>query len=158
MANRRSTIKGAASFRRLLKRLPDSTDQRLIAVLQKAGPILADRMRARVPHRTGHLETAISWRVTPSTKNLKVGLLTKASNKKLFYGHILDVGRKDKIVRATRHDKGGGVSTYLLHVKARAGLFLEAAGLRDFRDDVLPDFRKLMDEILTDAARGAGND
>jgi hypothetical protein len=158
MAAHRSSIKGAASFRRLLKRLPDSADARLVAVLQQAGPILAERMKERLPYRTGHLQQAISWRVTPNTKNLKVGLLSKAGNRKLFYGHIIDIGRRDRIVRATRHNKSGSVSTYLLHVKAKAGIFLESAGLRDFRNDVLPDFRKLMDSILLDAARGAGND
>lgn len=162
---------GGASFRRLLKRLPQASTDQLVKLLQVAGPRLAALMRARLPTRTGALDAAIDWKVTPRTLTLKVGLTTRGKASRYFYGHILDVGRKGKTVRVDRRRAGvnnglvGGrkragdiASSYLLHVRPMAGRHVESAGLRDFRQDVLPDFRKLSNDIIAEAAGGAGDD
>lgn len=155
MSYRRSGVKGATSFRRLLRQLPASADQKCIELLNRAGPILTARMKARIPFRTGFGRGGISYRVTPSTKTLKVGVLVpKLSRSDYFYLHILDVGRRSQLVLA--HHKNG--NTYRLQVRSMKPLRIVAQGAGDFRSEFLPNYRALMDVILLDAARGAGDD
>jgi hypothetical protein len=161
MSGRRSTIKGAASFRRLLKALPDSANKRLVVFLNDAGPVIAAKMREKVPvlqsprpNRTaGAARDSISWKVTPKTLNLKVGELTKRSI--VFYAHILDVGRKAQTVNVTR---GSKVYPNGIKVPSMAPLNIVRATRTAFRLETLPGYRTLMDSILLDAAKGAGND
>ncbi|MEG3144220.1 hypothetical protein U1839_06095 [Sphingomonas sp. RT2P30] len=160
MSGKRSTIKGAASFRRMLKALPDSANTRLVAFLNNAGPVIATAMREKIPvlasprpHRTaGAARDSITWKVTPKTLNLKVGELTKKSI--VFYAHILDVGRKAQTVNVTR----GSKAPYTMRVPGMAPLNIVRATRTAFRVDTLPGYRTLMDSILLDAAKGAGND
>jgi hypothetical protein len=155
MTYRRSSLKGAVSFRRLLKRLSDSADRRLLALLNKAGPVLAETMRGALPERTGFARGGISWRLTPGTKTLKVGVLVpKLSRSDYFYLHILDVGRKAQTVTIRRGPRAGAP----MHVTALAPLRVVYKGLQQFRSEFLPGYRALMNEILLDAARGAGDD
>lgn len=157
---KRSTIKGAASFRRMLKALPDSASRRLVVFLNNAGPRIAADMEEKVPvlksprpNRTaGAARASISWKVTPKTLNLKVGQLTKRSI--VFYAHILDVGRKAQTVHVTR----GSKAPYDMRVPSMAPLNIVRATRTAFRLETLPGYRTLMDSILLDAARGAGND
>ena len=161
---RRSTVRGAASFRRLLKRLPDSATEQLKTFLNAAGPILAEQMKSGLPVLTsprpdrtpGALRASISYKVTPSTLNLKVGTLSaKLGRSSLFYGHILDTGRKAKNVKVTRgsrkYPKG-------INVKALQPLYVVSRVRATFLKGSLPGYRTIMDSILADAARGAGDD
>jgi hypothetical protein len=157
---RRSTIKGAASFRRLLKALPDSANKQLVSFLQTAGPVLAAKMRSEIPvlsaprpNRTpGLARNSISWRVTPVTLNLKVGELTKKDI--VFYAHILDVGRKGKTVPIKRGPRAG----HKMNVRAMAPLYIVTSVRAAYRLDSLPGYRTLMDQILLDASQGVGDD
>lgn len=179
MPGRRSRVVGAASYRRLLKRLPEAATNQLRELLVAAGPKLIALMRSRLPTRTGKLNAALDAKVTPSTLTLKLGLLTKALGSRFFYGHILDVGRRAQTVTVTRLHRGARStwanriaagsararskpadlsSTYQLRVKAMKGRFVESAGLRDFRTDVLPDFSALANRIVGEAAAGVGDD
>jgi len=172
MARRRSTIKGAASFRRLLRRLPDSARKELAQFLgEEVGPGLATFMRAVTPIRSGALKGAIAFKLAAKSLRLRIGVIGKADASRLFYGHILDVGRRAQRVRVTRRNRGSGfssktlakkggapMSSYVLNVKPLKALRLEYRTRLDFRDAYLPKYRKLMDAILLDAARGAGND
>jgi hypothetical protein len=163
MTRRRSTIKGAASFRRLLRRLPDGANARLLALLNEAGPVLAGFMRSALPvlahpkrdRVPGALRASISWRVTPKSLNLKVGQLSKKDLP--FYGHILDVGRKAKTVRVTRVSRRGG-APYNLRVRPLAGLHVTARTKAGFVNRFIPEYRQLMDQVLADASQGAGDD
>jgi hypothetical protein len=152
---RRSSVKGAASFRRLLKQLPDTADQKLLALLRKAGPALAVSMQATVPERTGFGRSGISWRLTPGTKTLKVGVLVpRISRSDYFYLHILDVGRKAQTVTIKRGPRAGAP----MRVPAYKALRIVYKGMQQFRGEFLPAYRTLMNEILLTAARGVGDD
>lgn len=158
--SKRSTIKGAASFRRMLKALPDSANRQIVGFLTDAGPVIAGKMQGLVPilrtprpHRTaGAARASISWKVTPKTLNLKVGELTKKSI--VFYAHILDVGRKAQTVNVTRGTK----MPYSMRVPAMAPLYIIRSTRTAFRLETLPGYRTLMNSILLDAAKGVGND
>ena len=158
---RRSTIKGAASFRRLLKALPDSANRQIITFLGNAGVALQQQMRAQLPvlqkgrpNRTpGALRDSISYRVTPTTLNLKVGQLNKRTN--AFYGHILDVGRKAKVVHPTRGKKNYPNG---MKISPLAPLYVITKTKVSFRTGTLPGYRTLMDQILLDASQGVGDD
>ena len=157
----RSTIKGAVSFRRMLRALPDSANTRLVVFLSDSGPVIAVTMqdqlpvlKSPVPNRTpGAARASITWKVTPKTLNLKVGQLTKRSI--VFYAHILDVGRKGGNVKVTR-----GRRSYPngINVRAMSPLNIVRATRRSFRLETLNGYRSLMNDILADAARGAGDD
>jgi len=157
---RRSSVKGVASFKRLLKRLPDSANKRVIALLYTAGPPAANTMRSLVPvlatprpDRTpGAARNSISWKVTPKSLNLKVGQLTRRDF--VFYAHILDVGRGSKDVRIKRGPRAG----HAMHIRALRPLYIVRQTKAQFRIETLPAYRTLLTSILTDAANGAGDD
>lgn len=161
MSHKRSTIKGAASFKRLLRRLPDSANQRIVQFLNDAGPPLAAAMKARIPmlakprpNRTaGAARNSITWKVTPKTLNLKVGELTKRDA--VFYAHILDVGRKAQNVRVTR---GSKVYPNGINVRALKPLYIVSNTRVAFRSDSLPGYKTLITDILRNASEGAGDD
>lgn len=161
MSYRRSSIKGAASFKRLIKALPDSAHTRIVSFLNGAGPPLAGKMESLTPvlkvprpdRTAGAARASIAWKVTPATMNLKVGELTKRSV--VFYAHILDVGRKAgnvKVTRGTKHYPRG------INVRALKPLHIVNGVRVAFRIDDLPGYRTLMDDILLEAAKGAGDD
>lgn len=159
MTKRRSTIKGAASFRRLLKRLPDTANAQLLTFLNNAGPPLVALMKSKIPvlatprpNRTpGAARESISFKVTPKTLNLKVGELTKRSV--VFYAHILDVGRKAQTVTVTRTG-----TPYTMKVSALRPLRIVYNTKASFKADQLPGYRDLMTNILRNASQGAGDD
>jgi hypothetical protein len=163
MAYRRSSVKGATSFRRLVRQLPDASQAELLVLLNQAGPVIAARMKARTPvlatprkdRQAGALRDGIAWKVNARSMTLQVGLLgTPRGRAKLFYGHIIDVGRKAKTVTIKRGAHEGSA----LHVRALTPLRLVYKGLQDFRSGFLPEYRQLMDRILLRAAQGAGDD
>ncbi|WP_174286635.1 HK97 gp10 family phage protein [Sphingomonas bacterium] len=156
----RSTIKGAASFKRLIKALPDTANKRLIGFLNDAGPVLVGVMQSQLPvlasprpNRTaGALRDSIKYKVTPTTLNLKVGQIAKRDV--LFYGHILNVGRKAKTVPIRRGPRAGAT----MKISALPGLYVLNRVKVKFLDGSLPGYRALLDNILTEASQGAGND
>ena len=148
----------------MLKALPDTANRRLVTFLQAAGPVLANKMKSEIPvlaaprpHRTpGAARNSISWRVTPTTLNLKVGELGKRDI--VFYAHILDVGRKAQTVTVTRTARRGGGPPYPMRVPAMKALYIIRSVKASYRLDALPGYRRLMDDILAEASRGAGDD
>jgi hypothetical protein len=63
-------------------------------------------MIGRAARRTGALVAGLAFKVFPKTLRLQVGLLTKAVNRRLFYGRILDLGRKGQAGVAKRRSSG----------------------------------------------------
>jgi hypothetical protein len=64
----------------------------------------------------------LTFKVFPKTLRLQVGLLTKAVNRRLFYGRIIDLGRKGGQRPARRRVPGSGaISSYAMNVKPLAG-------------------------------------
>jgi hypothetical protein len=156
MARRGSKIKGATSFRRLLRRLPDSANKQLAVFLgDEVGPALAAYMRVITPLKTGALRAGETFKLAAKSLRLQVGIIGKRLQSRLFYGHILDVGRRAQKKTVTRKK---GVSPYVMNVSPFKALRLEGRTMTDFRQNFLPRYRSVMDAILADAARGAGDD
>lgn len=164
MSAHRSSIKGAASFRRLLRNIGPSANTRLVKFLTDAGPLVAAEMKAIVPvlqtprpdRVPGAGRDSIGWRVTPKSLNLKVGTLNaKLGRSKFFYLHILDIGRRGGNVKVTRGSKNypNGIN-----VRTMTGRRILSKVRRRFRWEALPGFRTIMNDILANAARGIGND
>lgn len=147
-----SSVKGTASLRRLLRRLPDASRQALGDELKAIGQRLLARAKAETPVRTGRLRAALGMSVAVKTLQLRLGLIKKADRRRLFYGYILDQGRKAKsgVTKNGRRWATGAISP---------SRYEFVFGRRkDFQQNEIPNMRKVLDKVLSDAARGAGND
>jgi len=153
-------VKGVASLRRLLRRLPDAARMELSDELQAIGKRLTTRAKAETPVKTGRLRAAINFKATVKGLQLRIGLVKKADRKRFFYGYILDAGRKAQTVKAKRRKADGSYSTYNMRIKAIDPSRYEFVfGRRkDFQQNEIPKLRSVLDRVLTTAARGAGND
>lgn len=120
MARRRRPIKGIARFRRLLRRMPDTTRAELLAELDTTGRRILQAIIARAPRLSGKLRGGLSSKVLPTSLRLQIGLLgTPAGRAKLFYGRIQDLGRKAQVVTVQRRRRvtaaiGGGKTANIL--------------------------------------------
>lgn len=156
----RSSVKGAAALRRLFRRLPDAAREEIGNELVGIGARLLARARGEAPvGRTGRLRAALNVKVAVKTLQLRLGLITKATQRKGFYGYILDQGRRAKTVQVKRRTKTG-ISTYAMRVKGipRNRYDFVFGRVRDFRKNEMPKLRATFDRIMSRAAMGIGND
>jgi hypothetical protein len=135
----------------LLKQLPQSVTDELRKQLNTTGRSVLALERRRAPVRTGAVQSALSYKVAPVRLNLKVGLVGKAINRKLFYAWFIEGGRK-----------GGGRGVKRKSAKYNQGVgamaprhFVYVAGLRE---QIYPSFRNIWDRALIKAASGASDD
>lgn len=148
----RDGVKGAASLRRLLRKLPDESRKALGDELKAIGERLLGRAKAETPVRTGGLRAALGFRVGVKTLQLRLGLVKKADKRRYFYGYILDQGRKAK--------EGVSKSGRRWRVTAIPASRYEFVfgRRRDFQQNEVPKLRTVLDRVLEQAARGVGND
>lgn len=156
MLARRSQVKGASSLRRALRQMPDATRDHVADALQDAGRNLLVRAKAETPLRSGKLRAALSMKVARRTLVLRVGLLTKKAQRDLFYGYILDVGRKGKTVTISRGPRKGARMRIRPIPRTRYDFVLGRG--RDFRRSELPRVRRALEFALHDVIEGSGND
>jgi hypothetical protein len=155
----RARVKGAAKVRRMFRAMPDTMRAELAHVMQDVAPKIARQMEARAPVRTGALRAGIKWKVSARTLKMQVGLLgTKRGRAKLFYGYILNFGRKAKTVLAKRRRKDGTVSRYSMRVRAIAPQHFVTGRMPDLRSALNSRLRDVWDRALQKAAAGAGNE
>lgn len=152
----RSSVKGAASLRRLLRRLPDSARKELGDEFVGIGQRLLGRAKAEAPVKSGRLRAALKVKVAIKSLALRLGLLTKRDKSRYFYGYILDQGR-----RAQRK---------MIRRGPRKGSYINVRGIprdrydfvfgrrRDLQVNEIPRLRSTLTRILQRAATGAGND
>lgn len=151
----RSKVRGAAKLRRLMKRLPESVRGEIIEVLDSAGVKLRDAIKARTPRRTGALQAGISYRVYPRTMRMQVGFLgSKKTRAALFYGRILEFGRKAQIAKAARPNKSGGISRYTVRVKAIAPKRFVTGRMTDLRSTINKEVKDLWQRSIAKVAEG----
>lgn len=152
-------LRGAGHVRRLLKRMPDSVAAEIVAVMEQVRPKAVTMARWEAPTRSGGLKRAISGRVYPRSLRFRVGLLTKRVQRKFFYGHILEVGRKAKTVQVRRSKPSGGVTQYALRVKPIPSQRYDMTGgknRRRIRELFRQPLRQIWDKALRNAAGHAG--
>jgi hypothetical protein len=156
MARPKRRIKGDRSFRKLLRRMPDTMRDEMVKALDDAGDMLLSEARSKVPVGTGKLQAGLSKKLLKGTLKLRVGLIGKARNRKLFYGRIVEFGRKAQTVNVTRRMKAGG-RPYLMKVRAKAGRpFLY--GNKDLRQRIRGHLNDYWNRVLTKAAQGVTDD
>lgn len=144
-------VKGDKAFTKLIGRLPDMVREEIREQMNRTGEEQLARMQSEAPVRTGALRGGLSAKVTPSGLRLKVGLVGKPINRKLFYGRIVEFGRKGQTVRARR----AGGKPYLLRIKGMAP--------RPFvynvnREAIYAPFRAIWDRALANAAAGVSDE
>lgn len=136
--------------------MPEAIRQEAAERLDALGDtILAEQKSSgRFKSQTGALRNALSKRVTPKTLKLKVGLVGKPINRKLYYGLILQVGRK-----------GGGRGVKRGSAKYNAGVgrrapdpFVWSKSTQKTVNDAARAFRGFWDSVLLKAARGASDE
>ncbi|GAA4218636.1 hypothetical protein GCM10022253_19470 [Sphingomonas endophytica] len=150
-----SGFKGGKRFRRILQQLPDEARRDLVEAFGRAGRRAQAAMRARAKHKTGTLQQGIKYRVSPTTLRLQVGLLgTKRGRSKLFYGFVLDKGRKAQTVRITRGPRAGAS----MKIRALPGDHFVSGEYPDLRDGINREVRPLFNRILTRLSQGVAND
>jgi hypothetical protein len=158
---KRGALKGARKVKRLLKRLPDEVSAEMAAVLKEHGPVITAYAKAAAPQRSGALSRAISWKVLPKSLSLRVGLLTKATSRKLFYARILEFGRKAQTVVVKRRTKTGRVSAYRLRVKAISRGrydFLAGRAMTFATSNIRPALSKVWERALVKASSGGSDE
>ncbi len=124
MAYRR--MRGDRSFRRLLKQMPDAIKAEMVAMFEKTGEALLVAQKAAVPVRTGAVRNALTKRIYPSILKMRVGLIGKPVNRRLFYARIVEVGRKAKTVDVVR----GGLTADVRAAGGRSNRYKRLAVLR----------------------------
>ena len=100
---------GLKTARRIMKNLPDEIEAEVVRMYQRKAPVVLAKARSETPVRTGALRNALSFKVYPRTKRMVVGLLTKALNRKFFYGRILEDGRRAFAQKGKYKDRHIGV-------------------------------------------------
>jgi hypothetical protein len=96
-------VRGDRAFGRLIKQLPDDVSDEIRAQLNRPGRCCwpAGQAKAPVYHgkprkglTPGALRSGLSYSVPPKRLSLKVGLVGKAINKRLFYGYLVEFGHR----------------------------------------------------------------
>lgn len=139
----RSQLAGVASTRKLLRRIEPAAKNEMADILADEGQVLLALMRADTPVRTGALRAGLASRVLRKALRLRVGLVTKATNKKLFYAPVIEFGRK-----ANTKSRGGAIA-------ARPFIFKKRVG---FRGQLGGRLNVYWEKVLVDAAQGVGDD
>jgi hypothetical protein len=146
----RRRVRGDRSFRRLIDKLPDSVRQMIVGQMRVTGTQVLAQQRSLAPFRTGAVKGALSMRILPNSLKLKVGILGKPLNRKLFYAHIIEFGRKAQTVQAKR---ASGTS-YAMRVSALPPRnFIYFA-----REPIYAPFRNIWTKAIDNAAAGISDD
>lgn len=166
----RRPIKGIGRVRRILRGLPEAMRGEIVDVLEDGGREIAAEMAGRTPMRTGALRSGIKYRVLRRSMRLRVGLIDapKVRNK-LFYGRILDLGRKAQSVTVRRRIAGvavpgGGkagamaaVAKYTMRVRGIAPKRFITGRYRDLRTKITTRLKGAWTRALGTIAGGAND-
>jgi hypothetical protein len=129
-----SRLRGASRVRRILRSLPESVRGEIMTAFEQFGRETSTTMRTRTPRRTGALVSRITYKLFPRSLRMQVGLIGgKSVRNRLFYGRILDLGRKGRTVQARKRTQSGAVTTYAMRVKAIPAKRFVTGPIRDSR-------------------------
>jgi hypothetical protein len=169
-------VRGDRAFARIVKQLPDSVTQEIRKQLTATGQMLLLRTQARAPVYDGKprkgivpgaLKAGLSFRVAPVRLQMKVGLVGKAINQRLFYGGLVEYGHRigyagHKLPRLEKIT-AKGIHGRLLRARRRADIRLNGVPPHPFLhtiswQEIDAPFRKMWGLALRDAASGASDD
>lgn len=159
-----SKVQGQAKMRRLLRQLPDEARADILGVMERGGRRAQAAMKARARHRTGKLQAGVRYRMLNKSLRMQVGLLgTKRGRAKLFYGFVLDKGRKAQTVTVRRIAKGlgrgkpaGTVSSYQMRVRALRGDEFVSGRYPEVKSSIGADARQTFTRVLKKVGAGRG--
>lgn len=151
----RRYIRGDRSFRRILKRLPEAIRTEMVTMMEAAGDEMVVHMRSLAPRgKSGRTANAITRRVSRATLKMRVGIIGKPLNRRLYYARILEVGRKASGRGITR-----GSPKYLAGVgKREPRRFISTDRARDIRDNMGGRLNTYWERVLREASKGVSDD
>jgi HK97 gp10 family phage protein len=92
--DRSAGIRGSRNFRKLLANADKATEGEISeASTEIAKAVLADQLRL-VPRDQGDLAAALTYRVSKSGLNARIGLVTKQARSDHFYARFVEFGTK----------------------------------------------------------------
>jgi hypothetical protein len=150
-----SKVKGRKQFARVVKAMPDEARADLVSAFGRVGRRAQAAMQARAKFKTGALRQGVKYKVLPKTLRLQVGLLgTKRGRSKLFYGFVLDKGRKAQTVTIARGPRRGAS----MKVRALTGDRFVSGEFPDLRDATMREVKPLFSRILARIGTGGSDD
>lgn len=178
MARRKRYVRGDRAFRRLIKKMADQTIRdEMLATLDMGGDAIlaAQQADATVSRR---VRSALSKRLLRGSMRLRVGLVGRPVNRRLWWSRIIERGRKAQTVVAVRQSASkayaavprGGMGrrghalargirgVYALRVTALAPKpAIQSARVRAIRDTMGGQLRTYWDRVLAKAAQGVSD-
>jgi hypothetical protein len=165
MAGMGRRVRGDRNFRNLLRRLPETVKLEVADAMDAGGTEMLEAQQAGVPRRFGRLAAGLSKRLLRGSLRLRVGLIGKPTNRRLFYGRIVEFGRKAQTVSVNRFKPGarragygpkarrGAVSSYQMRVPAMAPRpFMWTQRTRELRDTLGGRVTRIWERALRRAA------
>jgi hypothetical protein len=156
--------------------LPPTAEADIRAQLNRTGQMLLARAQSRAPVYqgptrkgtvAGALRAGLSYRVPPKRLSLRVGLVGKPINRKLFYGRLVEFGhrigfsgnRLPKLERVTGHLVGAR----LIRARRRRDVRVDGVPPHPFlytvtRAEIYQPFSKMWGRALQAAKNGVSDD
>jgi len=152
----RSRVRGDKGFRKILRQLPPAAHDEMADVMRGIGGALVRAMKADAPEKTGKLRHGIEYKLAAKALRLRIGLLSlRRKQGDLFYGRIVEFGRKAQTVTVTRRRN---TAPYQMRVRAMAPRPFVYKRRPDLRRELNTKLRAYWDNVLTAAAAGASFD
>jgi hypothetical protein len=145
-------------IRRILSNIGPEAEREVLSAYDRHGPAILAYARSEVPSRSGKLRAALAFKIFPKTLRFRIGLLTKAVQRRVWYARILEYGRKSQVAKVKRRRPvSGGVAVYLMKIRAiPAGRYDFVRGRTDdFMQRTLgEDLRKVLGRALKRISAG----
>lgn len=161
------------NFKSLLKRLPEAVADEFRKQLEESGKTLLSRARSKAPVYKGRprkglvagaLRAGLSYKVLPKSLKLKVGLVGKPINKKVYYGRWVEFGhrigyRGNRLARL-EPITGRGITARLARLRRKQSIRRTGVPPHPFlfttpRSDIYEKFRQIWGRAIHRAASGA---
>ena len=147
-------------IRRILSNIGPESEKEVLNAYHQHGPAILAYARSETPSRSGKLRAALNFKIYPKALRFRIGLLTKAVQRRVWYARILEYGRKSKVVTVKRRKPvSGGVAVYLMRIRAiPAGRYDFVRGRTEqFLDRTLGEsLRKTLGNALRRLSVGSG--
>jgi len=104
-ASYRRRVRGDRAFKKLLTRLPAAVRDEMVETLQEGGVDILEMEQAGATVSKRE-RASLTVKVLPGALQLKVGLVGRPINRRLWWAKIIERGRKAQIVSVTRLHRG----------------------------------------------------
>ena len=161
------------NFKSLIKRLPDAVSDEFRKELDATGKVLLGRAQSKAPIYQGRprkglvpgaLKGGLSYKVLPKSLKLKVGLVGKPINKKVYYARWVEFGHRigyaGNRLAKLEPIKGKSITARLARLRRKRAIGKSFVRARPFlfttpRTAIYERFREIWGRALRRAASGA---